>query len=77
MPIKKKTSPSPPLTLPPVLSVEEVGALISLTRQSVLRLERQGLLPRVRKLSPHRLVFIKSEIEDWLEKRMEAGAIHD
>jgi prophage regulatory protein len=49
-----------------VLRMREVLKMVGLCRSSVWRLERLGLFPKSRKLSPRAVGWIAQEVEDWV-----------
>jgi len=52
-----------------LLSVAEVCRITSLSRTTVWRMERAGDFPRRRQLSPGRVAWLESEIQQWIAAR--------
>lgn len=50
----------------------ELYALIPYTPQHILRLEKKGMFPLRIKMGPNKVVWLRSEIEQWLEERQQA-----
>ena len=52
------------------LSLKEVQRLTgNLSRSTIWRWQQQGLFPRSRRLGPHRVGWLLSEIENWLQEK--------
>lgn len=49
----------------------KVKQATALSRSTVFRLERDGLFPKRRQLSPHTVGWLRSEIEAWINSRQE------
>jgi prophage regulatory protein len=50
----------------------EVLSRTGLSGSTVWRLERAGKFPTHRQVSPHRIAWLESDIEDWIAPRVEA-----
>ena len=53
----------------PFLTIKEVSKLIGLSVSTINRVVKKGDLPSKVKISPARMVFIKKEIEEWINSR--------
>lgn len=51
------------------LSEPDVVTLTGISRDTIRRLERKGMFPARRRLSPGRVGWLQSEIELWIEAR--------
>lgn len=51
----------------------ELRKLISLSRSTIWRLERQGAFPRRRKLSSNTVGWLRSEVNVWITERVACG----
>ena len=49
----------------------EVDARVPYSRAHLYRLEEQGEFPKRRRIGPNRVAWIRTEVEQWLAKRME------
>ena len=54
-------------------SWRQVAALVHLSRTHVMTLERQGKFPRRIKTGERRVVWMESEVLDWLATRARPG----
>ena len=53
----------------PFLTIKEVSKLIGLSVSTINRLVKKGDFPLKVKISPRRMVFMKKEIDVWIENR--------
>ena len=53
----------------PFLTIKEVSKLIGLSVSTINRLVKKGDFPSKVKILPGRMVFIKKEIEEWINLR--------
>ena len=53
----------------PFLTIKEVSKLIGISVSTINRLIKKGDFPDKIKLSPRRLVFMKYEIQEWINKK--------
>ena len=53
----------------PFLTIKEVSKLIGLSVSTINRLVKKGDFPLKVKISPRRIVFMKKEIDVWIENR--------
>ena len=51
----------------PFLNIKEVSKLLGISVSTINRLIKNGDFPKKIKLSPRRIVFMKSEITQWME----------
>jgi len=48
-------------------SVKEVEKITGKTRMTIYRWEREGRLPKLRKLGPNSVGFLRTEMDQWVE----------
>ena len=53
----------------PFLTIKEVSKLIGLSVSTINRLVKKGDFPLKVKISPRRMVFMKKEIDVWIENQ--------
>ena len=53
----------------PFLTIKEVSKLIGLSVSTINRLVKKGDFPPKVKISSRRMVFMKKEIEEWIDSR--------
>ncbi len=53
----------------PFLTIKEVSKLIGLSASTINRLVKKGDFPSKVKISPRRMVFMKKELEGWINKK--------
>jgi len=53
----------------PFLTIKEVSKLIGISVSTINRLVKKGEFPSKIKLSPRRIVFMKNQIEEWIERK--------
>ena len=53
----------------PFLTIKEVSKLIGLSVSTINRLVKKGDFPLKVKISPRRIVFMKKEIDDWIDAK--------
>jgi len=53
----------------PFLTIKEVSNLIGLSVSTINRLIKKGDFPLKVKISPRRMVFMKKEIEVWIDNK--------
>ena len=53
----------------PFLTIKEVSKLIGLSVSTINRLVKKGDFPSKVKISPRRMVFMKKEIQEWINSR--------
>ena len=53
----------------PFLRIKEVSKLIGLSVSTINRLVKKGDFPLKVKISPRRMVFMKKEIEVWIDNK--------
>ena len=53
----------------PFLNIEEVSELLGISISTVNRLVKKGDFPPKRKISPRRMVFMKYQIQEWIDNR--------
>ena len=54
-----------------LMLADEVDARIPYSRAHLYRLEDQGEFPKRRRIGPNRVAWIRTDVEQWLTKRME------
>ena len=53
----------------PFLTIKEISKLIGLSVSTINRLVKKGEFPSKVKISARKIVFIKKEIEEWINLR--------
>ena len=53
----------------PFKKIKEVSKLIGLSLSTINRLVKKGDFPSKVKISPKRMVFMKKEIQEWINSR--------
>ena len=53
----------------PFLTIKEGSKLLGLSVSTINRLIKKGDFPLKIKISPRRMVFMKKEIEEWINSR--------
>ena len=53
----------------PFLTIKEVSKLLGLSVSTINRLVKKGDFPLKVKISPRRMVFMKKEIQEWINSR--------
>ena len=53
----------------PFLTIKEVSNLLGISISTINRLVKKGDFPSKIKLSPGRKVFMKSQIDEWIESQ--------
>ena len=53
----------------PFLTIKEVSKLIGLSVSTINRLIKKGEFTSKVKISPRRMVFMKKEIQEWINSR--------
>ena len=53
----------------PFLTMKEVSDLLGISISTINRLIKKGEFPPKVKLSPRRMVFMKYQIEEWINNR--------
>ena len=53
----------------PFLTMKEVSELLGISVSTINRLIKRGDFPSKVKLSPRRMVFMKKEIDEWIESK--------
>ena len=51
------------------LNIKEVSELLGISVSTINRLIKNGDFPKKIKLSPRRMVFMKREIDEWIESK--------
>ena len=50
----------------PFLTMKEVSDLLGISISTINRLIKKGEFPQKVKISPRRIVFMRTDIEDWI-----------
>jgi len=50
----------------PFLNIKEVSELLGISISTINRLIKKGKFPPKRKISPKRVVFMKYQIDEWI-----------
>ena len=53
----------------PFFTIQEVSEFLGISISTINRLVKEGDFPRKVKLSPRRMVFMKREIDEWIESK--------
>ena len=53
----------------PFLTIKEVSKLIGLSVSTINRLVKKEEFPPKIKISPRRMIFMKKQIEEWIDKK--------
>ena len=53
----------------PFLTIKEVSNLIGISISTINRLIKKGDFPPKIKISPRRIVFMKYQVEEWIDKK--------
>ena len=53
----------------PFLTMKEVSVLLGISVSTIDRLIKKGEFPPKVKISPRRIVFMKKEIDEWIERK--------
>ena len=54
----------------PFLTIKEASNLIGISVSTINRLIKKGDFPPKIKISPRRIVFMKEQIEEWIDKKI-------
>jgi len=60
--------------LSPFLSVREVVTLTSLPRSTIIKHSKTGQFPAQVRLCGNRIAFVRSDVEQWINKRLATTA---
>jgi len=55
----------------PFLTINEVSELLGISVSTINRLIKRGEFPSKVKLSPRRIVFMKKQINEWIDRKNE------
>ena len=53
----------------PFLTIKEVSKLLGISVSTINRLIKKGDFPKKIKISPRRMFFMKTEIDDWINEK--------
>ena len=53
----------------PFMTIKEVSELFGISISTINRLVKRGEFPPKKKLSPGRIVFMKYQIQEWIDNR--------
>ena len=53
----------------PFFTIQEVSEFLGISISTINRLVKEGDFPPKVKLSPRRMVFLKREIDEWIESK--------
>ncbi len=67
------TEPSQRDTRLELLTKKETAQLVRLSLPTLWRLQRAGKFPALRQISPGRVAWLRSEVEQWMESRPAAA----
>jgi prophage regulatory protein len=57
-----------------LLKRKDVIELVGLCYTTIYNMEKRGEFPKRRQLSPGRVAWVRSEVEEWVRRCMAAGA---
>lgn len=55
-----------------LLTIEEVGSRLRLSKPTIYKLIRQGQFPKQLRLCANKVVWIEREVDEWIAARAEA-----
>jgi prophage regulatory protein len=55
-----------------LLTIEEVGSRLRLSKPTIYKLIRQGQFPKQLRLCANKVAWIEREVDDWIAARAEA-----
>jgi prophage regulatory protein len=55
-----------------LITIAEVAGRVSLSRSEIYRRMKLGVFPQRVRLGPKRIAFLESEIDAWMEERIQA-----
>lgn len=58
---------------PQLISLNEVVNITSLSSTSIWREERADRFPKRKQISPNRVAWLRSDVEDWITSKLEAA----
>ena len=53
----------------PFLTIKEVSEMLGISVSTINRLIKKGEFPSKVKISPRRMVFMKCQIQEWVDKK--------
>ena len=53
----------------PFFTIQEVSEFLGISTSTINRLVKKGDFPPKVKISPRRIVFMKKEIDDWIDAK--------
>ena len=53
----------------PFLTIKEVSELLGISVSTINRLIKNGDFPHKIKISPRRMIFMRKQIEEWIENQ--------
>ena len=53
----------------PLFTIQEVSEFLGISISTINRLVKEGDFPSKIKLSPRRIVFLRSEIDEWVKSK--------
>ena len=57
----------------PFLTIKEVSEMLGISVSTINRLIKRGDFPLKVKISPRRMVFMKCQIQEWVDKKEKVG----
>lgn len=67
------TSKTENFNLIELLSLPQVVAITSLSSTSIWREERAGRFPKRKQISPNRVAWLRSDVENWITSKLEVA----
>lgn len=59
---------------PRLISIKTVAEMTSLSRTAINALRMAGMFPAAVQLGPRRIGFVRAEVEEWIDRRIDARA---
>ena len=56
-----------------LIRLTELAKLISLSKSTIWRLVRAGRFPRAKRIAPHSVAWLESDVEAWMQAPEEFG----
>ena len=70
-PSARETDGRTPTPIARLITMSELLEIVPFSRQHILRLEKRGRFPRRIRLGENRVAWLRSEVEQWIEARVE------
>ncbi len=67
----KKKKPEVQEYVGSLLLRKDLKKMVPLSETTTIRMEKAGLFPKRRRLSPNRVAWVRKEVEEWIQARLE------